>query len=350
MRANGADMIRSEAGDSARIIDHGGDLARARALFPDAPEPWIDLSTGISPHPYPLFELPAKAWARLPEAAAERNLQECAARAYGAPAAINVVAAPGTQILLPRAAALVPPGRARVLGPTYAEHARALALAGHVVETVGAFADLAEADIAVVVNPNNPDGRVIARDDLLALARALRPRGGLLIVDEAFMDVGPPAAAVDGDVEHLPILVLRSFGKFYGLAGLRLGFAITRAKFAARLRDELGPWATSGPALAIGARALADGRWRDEARARLEKDSARIDELLKPSGVAVCGGVSLYRYVEMARARDLFGALGRAGIWTRVFAERPNALRIGLPDSEADWARLRAALTEFKRV
>ncbi|MBN9270974.1 MAG: threonine-phosphate decarboxylase, partial [Mesorhizobium sp.] len=114
-------------------VDHGGSLGRARALFPQAPQPFVDLSTGINPHSYPLFELPATALSRLPETARACDLTEVAAVAYGAPSAAHIVAAPGTQILLPRVASLIAKGRALVLGPTYAEHARAAAIAGHSV-------------------------------------------------------------------------------------------------------------------------------------------------------------------------------------------------------------------------
>src|SRR5439155_6361178 len=148
-------------------VDHGGSLGRARALFPQALQPFVDLSTGINPHSYPLFDLPATSLWRLPEAARGRELIEIAANIYGAPSPASVVAAPGTQILLPRVASLVRPGKAMVLGPTYAEHARAAAIAGHAAAEVDDFEALADADLAVLVNPNNPDGRVIDRERLL---------------------------------------------------------------------------------------------------------------------------------------------------------------------------------------
>ncbi|TIM84721.1 aminotransferase class I/II-fold pyridoxal phosphate-dependent enzyme, partial [Mesorhizobium sp.] len=203
---------------AATVVDHGGSLGRARALFPHAPQPFVDLSTGINPHSYPFFDLPATALSRLPEAARVRELAEVAASVYGAPSAANVVATPGTQIL-------ASPGKALVLGPTYAEHQRAAAIAGHAVTEVDDFEVLAGADLAIIVNPNNPDGRIIERKKLLDLAGKLRAKGGLLVVDEAFMDVGPRAESLAGDVEQGGIVVLRSFGKFFGLAGLRLGFA-----------------------------------------------------------------------------------------------------------------------------
>src|SRR5215468_3389836 len=168
---------------------HGGNLVAARQLFPDAPEPFIDLSTGVNPHSYPVPLLSPDLFTRLPEPAALDRLAAIAAAAYGAPSRDCVVPAPGTQILLAPVAALVPPGRAAVLGPTYGEFARAAALAGHHVTEVEDIEQLRDTDLAVVANPNNPDGRVFTRDELLELAGA--GRRGLLVIDEAFMDVGP---------------------------------------------------------------------------------------------------------------------------------------------------------------
>lgn len=240
------------------MADHGGSLGRARALFSGAPEPWIDLSTGINPHSYPLFNLPQAAFTRLPEPGRIAELAGVAACAYGALGAANIAAAPGTQILLPLVAKLVRPGRAAILGPTYAEHARTAAIAGHEVVETECFEDLAAADLAIVVNPNNPDGRVSSRAALLDLATTLSGKGGLLVVDEAFMDVGPIEESLAGDAGRGGIVVLKSFGKFFGLAGVRLGFAIASEEIAGRLSAELGPWAVAGPALEYGLAALGD--------------------------------------------------------------------------------------------
>ncbi|MDB5413907.1 MAG: cobD, partial [Rubritepida sp.] len=196
-----------------------------------AAEPWLDLSTGISPFPYPLPPFATEAFTRLPEPADLARLCALAAVRYGARDVAQVVAAPGTQILLPLIAGLLPPGRACVLGPTYAEHARAAVLAGHdVIET----AEPQPAELLTVVNPNNPDGRLLTRADLLGLAR-----GQLLVVDEAFMEAAPSDETLAGDVETGGMVVLRSFGKFHGLAGLRLGFAIAEPSIAERLRAAL---------------------------------------------------------------------------------------------------------------
>jgi cobalamin biosynthesis protein CobC len=334
--------------DADEPLPHGGDLSAARRLFPDAPEPFIDLSTGINPIPYPLPPLPDAVFARLPDAAASAGLATAAAKFYGAPSAAHVVAAPGTQILLPLIAGIVRPGRAAVLSPTYNEHARAARLAGHgVIETndVGALAD---ADLAIVSNPNSPDGRLLERNSLLTLAAKLRPRGGLLVVDEAFMDVGPREQSLAGDVARSNIVVLRSFGKFFGLAGLRLGFALLDPPLAPRLSAMLGPWAVSGPALAVGAKALADQAWIPQTRSRLLQASQRLDAILSGAGLAVVGGTTLFRLARSDAAHALFSHLGRAGILVRSFPDNPNWLRFGLPAHEDDWQRLQIAMDDFR--
>ena len=334
---------------TAKVRDHGGSLERARALFPAAPQPILDLSTGINPHAYP-FSLPAAtAWTRLPEPGRLEALKQAAADAYRAPSPQNIVASPGTQILLPLVMGLVAPGRARILGPTYAEHARVAALVGHKVEEVSSVEQLYGSDLAVVVNPNNPDGRIVAKAELLLLADDLRGRGGLLVVDEAFMDVGPGLESLCGEVEAGGLVVLRSFGKFFGLAGVRLGFAVASREIAARLESLLGPWALSGPALEIGIEALADRAWQDETRLLLSAEASRLDGSIAQAGLPVPGGTSLYRYIESEHAASLFAHCGRRGILLRAFEGRPRALRIGLPGAEAEWGRLEAALAEWKQ-
>jgi cobalamin biosynthesis protein CobC len=342
IRSRGEDRLAEEA-----PIAHGGDLGAARRMFPGAPEPFIDLSTGINPLSYPIPQLAAELFTRLPAAAALDRLATAAAAAYGASPA-QVVAAPGTQILLTLVAGLVRPGRAVVLGPTYAEHARAAALVGHRVEEVPEVGGLRGAELAVVVNPNNPDGRTSRRQALLTLADTL-PEGGLLVVDEAFMDAQPDAAveSLAGDVARGNIVVLRSFGKFFGLAGVRLGFALAAPPIAARLSAALGPWAVSGPALAIGTVGLQDRAWIAATRAALPQASARLDHLLAAAGLEIIGGTPLFRLVQTGVAPALFQHLGRVGILVRRFAEHQDRLRLGLPGTEIGWRRLAAALAGF---
>lgn len=336
------------SGDTEPLL-HGGDVTAARRLFPGAPQPFIDLSTGINPHPHRLPRFPADLFERLPASAATAELAAIAARAYGAPSAACVAPAPGTQILLPLVASLVRPGRAAILSPTYGELSRAAALAGHKVTAVRDLAAARNARLVLVGNPNNPDGRLFAAADLIGLAKDLRGRGGVMVIDEAFMDVGPPGASLVPSVGHRNIIVLRSFGKFFGLAGIRLGFAIAEPRVAADIAAMLGPWAVSGPALAAGAAALADTAWIEKTRAGLAKSAARLDAILTANEFTILGGTSLFRLVRTPRANKLFRHLGRAGILVRTFPERPEWVRFGLPASESAWRRLRDALAAFKR-
>jgi cobalamin biosynthetic protein CobC len=339
-------MIPFGAGDELPL--HGGDIGAARRLFAGAPEPFVDLSTGINPNPYPLPHLTAESFARLPEAGAITALAAAAAKAYGAPSAAHVVAAPGSQILLPLVAGLVRPGRAAIVAPTYSEHSRAAALAGHAVTEIRDPGAIADAGLVVITNPNNPDGRLFAKADLIAVAKQLHARGGILVVDEAFMDVGPAEASLAGEVSRGNIVVLRSFGKFFGLAGLRLGFALAAPPLAVRLAAQLGPWAVSGPALAVGMQALADIDWIEMTGRRLAQAAARIDGILGRSGLEIIGGTSLFRLVRTPAAAELFHHLGRAGILARGFAEQPTWLRFGLPATEADWQRLHNAMSMWR--
>jgi cobalamin biosynthesis protein CobC len=327
-------------------LHHGGDLASARSMFPGAPEPLIDLSTGINPLHYPLPSLPPDVFARLPEPAALDRLCRVAAQAYGAPSAAHVVAAPGAQMLLPLTAALVPAGRAAVLAPTYSEHARAAALAGHRVTETADIARLADADLAVVVNPNNPDGRLVPAQALCSLGEALASRGGVLVVDEAFMDVGPADASLAGRVGE-GLIVLRSFGKFFGLAGLRLGFALAAPEHAARLRAQLGPWPVAGSTIAIGTLALGDTAWIETTRRAVTAAAQRLDGLLRGAELEIAGGTALYRFVRTNRSAFVFAHLGQAGIVLRRFTDAPTWLRFGLPGPERAWERLSVALREL---
>ncbi|OYX03525.1 MAG: threonine-phosphate decarboxylase [Bosea sp. 32-68-6] len=329
-------------------IWHGGDLGRARALVPAAPEPWIDLSTGINPIPYPLPALPLSLWQRLPAADDEAALLTVARNAYRVRSDAAIVAAPGTQILidlLPRVVPdLVDTGPVAVLGPTYAEHALAWRKLGATVVEADMLAQADDAATVVIVNPNNPDGRLLSLSDLTALAAHCAARGGLLIVDEAFCDFAPEASLVPA----LPpaTLVLRSFGKTYGLAGVRLGFAIGEADLVSALREAMGPWAVAGPALSIGAQALADAEWLARAGAARAADAARLDALLAPLGEVV-GGTALFRLLATPEAPALFAHLGFRGLYVRRFQADPTRLRFGLPGDAPGWARLEAALASF---
>jgi cobalamin biosynthetic protein CobC len=312
---------------------HGGRLNQARRDFPAAPAPFIDLSTGINPRPYPVPELPAASWQRLPEPEDEAALLAAVAARYGVDPSC-IVAAPGTQLLIGLLPRLFPAAAVCVPGLTYGEHAAAWMAAGAVLRP--------DAPTMVLCQPNNPDGARRPRAELLALADDCAARGGLLVVDEAFIDVHPPSLA--DALPHPGLVVLRSFGKTYGLAGLRLGFALGSPERVAVIRDVLGPWAVSGPALAIGRAALADGAWLADTAAWLAAAAARLDGMLERAGAQVVGGTSLFRLVAHPDAAGWYRRLGEAGILVRRFAEQPEWLRFGMPADEAAWRRLAAAL------
>jgi cobalamin biosynthetic protein CobC len=319
-------------GDTAlKQIVHGGDLSGVKRRFPEAPPPWIDLSTGINPVPYPVPVLSDSAWTDLPTRAAEEALLEAAMARYGVRRRSMVVAAPGTQALIQLLPRLLPRGRVAIVGPTYEEHRACWSRAGHEVRMVSALED---SDVVVVVNPNNPTGRLFSPKELARIT-------GFLVVDEAFIDFLPREVSFAGQGRGV---VLRSFGKTYGLAGLRLGFAIASPDMAERIRGELGPWAVSGAALEIGRQALRDSDWLHAARERLVTDSERLDGLLRAAGFEVLGGTLLFRLAQHPRATIFAHRLAAQGIHVRAFPDALDRLRFGLPGNDAAFLRLAAAL------
>ncbi|MBP0614003.1 threonine-phosphate decarboxylase CobD [Jiella mangrovi] len=328
--------------------EHGGGLDAAMARFGGRRADWLDLSTGINPSPVALPPLDHEIWARLPDQGLQERAIEAARGAYDAPQSAGIVAAPGSQALISLLPFVLPPDLkgcdVAILEPTYGEHRAAFEKAGHRVSALSSPQDVAAgARIVVVVNPNNPDGRRLARDELFALHGRMRERGGYLVVDEAFADAVPGLSVADiAGVEGL--LIHRSFGKFYGLAGLRLGFALTTPALAETLRSRLGPWAVSGPALAIGASVLTDHVARASVAAMLQAQAALRDRALSAAGLGLVGATPLFATVETPDARGLFEALCRRKILTRPFAYRPDWLRFGNPRNAAEAARLGDAL------
>lgn len=313
--------------------DHGGNLDWARARFGGAD--WIDLSTGINRVPYPVPALSAAAFAALPGKAAMTGLLTAAAQAYGTDA--PMVALAGAQAAIQMVPMLRAQGLARVVGPTYNEHAACLRAGGWRVDEVAELAGLAGAEVAIVVNPNNPDGRHWPRADLLALVGKV----GLLVVDESFADP-MPGESLAADAGRKGLLVLRSFGKFYGLAGLRLGFALGAEADVARLRDLAGPWPVAGPAIEVGTMALADRIWATQTTARLMDEAARLDAICVKFGWQAVGGTPLFRLYDTPDAEAAQVFLARAAVWSRIFPYSNRWIRLGLPGGAAEWARVSA--------
>jgi cobalamin biosynthesis protein CobC len=336
---------------AGRFARHGGRLCVAETLFPRAQQPWIDLSTGINPYSYPAPRASRVARNRLPEPTQLARLETAAAAAFGVGAGEHVVATPGTESalrLLPHAID-IDVADVIVAGPTYGSHADAWASAGATARTLAddeLHMHAPRADCITIVNPNNPDGRVLDRDRLLALHDTLQKRNGILVVDEAFIELEPAlsVAPLAGSKRAPRLIVLRSFGKFFGLAGVRLGFVIAAPGIVARLRSLIGDWPVSSDALAAGIAAYADEQWATRTRNRLARAANRLDALLRNSGFAIVGGTSLFRLVRAADARDRFARLLAAGILVRPFDHDETLLRFGLPKISHEWTRLAAAL------
>lgn len=322
-------------------LHHGGRLCAATARYGIALDQWLDLSTGINPNGWPVPAIPEACWARLPED--DDELEQAAQIYYETEHVLPVAGSQAAIQALPR---LRPRSRVAVLDPGYAEHAYAWRRAGHEVTGV-AVERLDEAmqdsDVLLLIHPNNPTGVRFPVEQLLHWHARLAARGGWLVVDEAFMDVTPEHSLCHYSARP-GLIVLRSLGKFFGLAGARVGFVCAQASLLAQLHSVLGPWSVSAPARWVAGAALADRAWQDAARRRLCTDGARLQTLLAQHGLVPDGGCSLFQWMRAPDAQDLHDALARQGILTRLFIES-SSLRFGLPGDAADWARLDEVLS-----
>lgn len=319
---------------------HGGRLREAQSVYGGDSAAWLDLSTGINPRPWPhAFAVPVD-WAALPDEQALAELERVAADYFGIDPA-HICALPGTEIGLRLAGDLLP-DRAAHMSPGYRTY-RAVAH-GPGVTADGLAA--ASGRSLVLGNPNNPDGRSVGRERLSALLDGLAGSEDWLIVDEAFADVRPEASIAGEIGDDARLIVFRSFGKFFGLAGLRLGFVLGPRVVIAHFRDRLGSWPVSAAAIAIGARAYRDADWIAAERLRLRADAAALDEVLAAHGLTPTGDCPLFRLVETKEAASLFERLARRAILTRPFDYAPNWLRIGLPGSAEALDRFDRALAD----
>lgn len=325
------------------MLEHGGRLHSAASRYGIPLADWIDLSTGINPNGWPVPQLPAKVWQRLPED--DDELLD-AARQYYQNSSLLPVA--GSQAAIQTLPLLRGPSRVGVLQPAYAEHAAGWRRAGHqlfVVDEHQIDAKLDQLDVLIIINPNNPTGRLWPRQQLLAWHQRLSHRGGWLIVDEAFIDV----IADEYSLSSLPVrqglIVLRSVGKFFGLAGIRCGFVIAEPAVLNTLQERLGPWAISYPGRYVAALALSDRPWQLATAESLKRQGLRLFQLLAASGWHPAGGCALFQWIKTDQAPALHERLARQGILTRLFDE-PSSLRFGLPAHEAGWRRLEQAMAQ----
>jgi cobalamin biosynthetic protein CobC len=305
--------------------DHGGGLDAAAQHYGGTRADWLDLSTGINPVPYPVGTFTSDAWTALPDHAAFDRLIDAARSFWSVPEDAEIVPAQGASALIASMPHIFTGSTVDIPTPTYNEHAAAFRAQRYRV-TEG------KADLRVLVHPNNPDGRLWAAQDIT----------GPTVLDESFCDIYPDHSHTSL-AGHPNLVLLKSFGKFWGLAGMRLGFAIAAPDVAQRIRNEIGPWAVSGPALEIGARALEDPTWAHTTRRRLAKDADRLDALMTKAGAAVVGGTTLFRLYDVDNAAQWQDKLAKGHVWSRVFPYSDRWLRLGLPAPDR-WDQLEAAL------
>ena len=266
---------------------HGGDIVSASARFGIPVAQWLDLSTGLNPVAYPVPVLEAEVFQRLPYLRPE--FIDAAANYYGND---QLMPSNGSQLIiqeLPNCLAKLP-----VLLPEYGyqEHHDHWKRHGNPIEyypafdpheaaaTIEAALEKGEAFHLVIINPNNPTGLGFAPEQLADWARSMPP-GGYMVIDEAFIDVTPEMSVLG---RHFcdNMLVLRSFGKFFGLAGIRLGFVFAHPELRNMLQQRTGIWAVNGPAQALATQALLDSDWQATAQHRIRRCADATQQLFAP--------------------------------------------------------------------
>lgn len=324
------------------MLEHGGRLLQASRTYNIPLSDWLDLSTGVSPYAWPVPPIPSAAWQRLPDE--DDGLVDVAREYYEANSMLPLAGSQAAIQALPMLRSTTSVG---VLAPGYAEHAHAWRRQGHRVTLASAHDLMAHADhfdVIVLMHPNNPAGDRFTVDELLALHASLAARGGWLIVDEAFIDATPEhSLCPHADREGL--IVLRSVGKFFGMAGARAGFAFAAVPLLDALRERLGPWTLSGPTRHVLKLALADDVWQAGAGDRLHRESQRLARLLTRHGLPPTAGTAFFQWCCDTRALNLHWLLAQRGVFTRWF-ETPQSLRFGLPGDDAGFERLDRTLAE----
>ena len=323
-----------------KVLEHGGRLVEAARQYRIAPSEWLDLSTAINPLGWPVPPIPPSMWTRLPQD--EDGLAEVAGRYYQAAQVLPVAGSQAAIQALPR---LRRRGRVGLCQPAYAEHAHAWRRAGHEVVAWSADDSLDGLDVLVLVHPNNPTGQTYGSAQLLGWHAQLAAHGGWLVLDEAFIDA-TPAASLAPHSDRPGLIVLRSLGKFFGLAGARVGFVAAEAPLLSALQELLGPWTVAGAARWLAQSALADTDWQAQTRLDLARAGQALAQLLGANGLLPTGGSALFQWVTTPQAAAIHQGLARQGILTRYF-ETPASLRFGLPGAAVEWQRLESTLKEL---
>lgn len=326
-------------------LSHGGNVLAMAEKYDIPEEQWLDLSTGLNPNGWPVPVIPVHIWQALPQE--EDELQATACQYYGCDYCLPVA---GSQAAIEALPTLRNLSNVGIVSPTYAEHEYAWKKAGHHVEHID-IAHIDDAleylDVLVIINPNNPTGHQVSVESLLTWHQRLSKKGGWLIVDEAFMDVTPELSIISVGIRP-GLIVLRSLGKFFGLAGVRCGFVIADKELLSLISDKIGPWTVTGPSRYIAIQALKDKEWQSVTRNDLKFRGQRLEQLLAAQGFTIDGGASLFQWFEHINARALFELFARQGILVRLFDENNknlSSLRFGLPKNEQQWQRLEKVLS-----
>ncbi|MGB0495833.1 MAG: threonine-phosphate decarboxylase CobD [Kangiellaceae bacterium] len=340
--------MRTIQTDSSDLV-HGGQLQKQAKKYNIPAENWLDLSTGISPYSYPVQTIPSSMWRRLPEFS--DSLLKAVKQYYGSSkfvacagsqAAIQAIPQVWKQVLKFSATR---PAKIWLPKVGYKEHQKHWISNGfsitHYVELPNA-SDLEENSVVVVINPNNPSGAVYDSKILLELANTLAKKNGLLIIDEAFIDSNLSLSIATKASHFKNLIILRSIGKFFGLAGIRLGFAFANDTWLKQLKVKLGEWPISGPSLYIAEKALSDSSWQSAQRFRLDKQSMALHSLLRRVFNLNSKGCNLFRTINLANATEIFESLCKQAVYVRLTDDK-KSLRFGIPDSDG-FFRLEKAL------
>lgn len=326
------------------MLNHGGRLHAYAQQYGIAAKDWLDLSTGINPNGWPVADfIPAVLWARLPDN--EDDLVDKAMAYYQCEYILPVA---GSQAAIQALPSLRSACRVAIVSPAYEEHRHYWQQAGHEVvalESIELDQQIEQFDVVIVVNPNNPTGETFRSDRLLDWHKRLQTRGGWLIVDEAFIDITPDQSLAQFPVQP-GLIILRSLGKFFGLAGLRVGFVISHPKLLSQIAEKLGPWPIASASRWVASQALADGNWQLQSRQHLPQNAQRLAELLSFYQLSPAGGCALFQWIKTDKASQIHHQLAQQGILCRLF-DKPSAIRLGLPATEVDWLRLETALQKI---
>ncbi len=319
-------------------IQHGGDIDLAIKKYGGQRADWIDLSTGINRTSYPWQENVKVELRDLPSNKLLRSLEKAASRAYKVAEDKDTAAVQGAQQII----SLLPIclknyNSVAILGPTYNEYEKAFKSSEIKAETVSEVSKLSSSDIAIVVNPNNPTGKVIAEEILNDLSKKVR----ILIIDESFKMFSSRRIQKFDNV-----IQINSLGKFFGLAGVRLGFVSGPSNFIKSVRGMLGPWPVSSIAAEIGKIALNDQAWISQMEKILLEGSDVLHRACNRKNWKLIGKTNLFHTYATSSSLKVEKQFAAHYIWIRTFDYSETWVRLGIPTSKYEWTRVRQALNQ----